>query len=707
MLFLAGAVGNSAPALAAENSSAVHPLPAVTLDGTYFSRGGKRFVPVGVNWVPAKAGMAWPYRWNAAEIEADFAQMHELGVNTVRLDLVWPWWEPRPDDFNQEAFHQLDQLIELANRYKIYLHPELLVGGEVGEAYWDVPYRHGRDPQSDPFMLRVETDFAARIAKSFGASSAIMAWDLTDEPPFWVSQGTSDSAAMNWTRLISGAIRRYDKMHPIVVGTSMQDVEHGPFRPDPLAGEVDFFSVHPYTIYSSRLFPDAMLSERQTYGAAFETALSSGAGHPVMVQELGASTAQYSPEAVARYDRTAMYSSLAAGANGFLLWCYTDAAPEQIASAPYLRSPHETQFGVVTWDRKPKPAARMMTEFTKIVDAMDLEGVEPAPAEAGILVPDEWAKPYGDESHLGLTGPEIAPYVSTYEGGAVAGQGLPAHAEENTRLTASWLSTYILAHRAGLKPEFPREYGDWRKYPLLLMASPLTGTNTILGHPHSDFWAKAKTYVEQGGVLYASMSGDAAIPEMASLFGVRMVDQLPVHEAVLKIVTPFGDLKPGETFTYPAAAEDGEQWEALLEVDGGQVIAVDANGKPALVARTLGRGKTLLAAFPIELYLSSQASAFEGKDKTHRLYQALVQWAGIQRTVWTDQTSVEAGALNAKDHGYLIVVNHSAESKHVALSSSLPIHTLTRIAGDQSLTKKAGSWTVDVPAYDAEVLQWK
>jgi endo-1,4-beta-mannosidase len=682
-------------------------LPAVALKGNYFSRGGKRFVPVGVNWVPAKAGMAWPYQWNAAEVEADFAQMHELGVNAVRLDLVWPWWEPRADDFNPEAFKQMDELIALANKYKIYLHPELLVGGEVGEAYWDVPYRHGRDPHTDPFMLRVETDFAARVAKSFGQSPAILGWDLTDEPPFWISQGTSDSAAINWTRLITGAIRRYDTRHPMVVGTSMQDVERGPFRPDMIAGEVEFLSVHPYTIFSSRLFPDPMLSERQTYGAAFETALSSGAGRPVMVQELGASTAQYSPAAVARYERTAMYSSLAAGANGFLLWCYTDAAPEQIAKAPYLRSPQETQFGVVTWDRKPKPAAEMMKEFSATMDAMDLEGVEPAQGEAGILVPDEWAKPYGDESHLGLTGPEIAPYVSTYEGGAVAGQALPAHGEENTRLTAAWLATYILARRAGLKPEFPREYGEWRKYPLLLMASPLTGTNTILSHPHADFWAKAKAYVNEGGVLWASLSGDAAIPEMAELFGARMVDQLPVHEAVLKVVKPFGGLKVGESFHWAAAAEDGEQWEAVLEAKDGEVIAVDANGKPALVAHKVGKGTTLLCAFPIELYLSGQAMAFEGNDQTHRLYQALVEAAGVKRTVWTDQTQVEVGALNAKDRGYLIVVNHSDADKHVKLHTSLPVHALKSVRGGAAPVEKDGGWSLDVKAWDAEVLEWK
>ena len=168
-------IAQERPEAAAESTET---LPAVRLAGNYFERGGKRFVPVGVNWVPAKAAMQWPYQWDPAAVEADFAQMHELGVNTVRLDLVWAWLEPRPNDFNPEAFRELDFLTRMANRYKIYLHPMLLTGGEVGEAYWDVPYRNGRDPLSDPFMLELETDFAAKVASYMAKNTAVLAWDL-------------------------------------------------------------------------------------------------------------------------------------------------------------------------------------------------------------------------------------------------------------------------------------------------------------------------------------------------------------------------------------------------------------------------------------------------------------------------------------------------------------------------------------------------
>ena len=684
-------------------------LPQVRLDGNYFSRAGQRFIVMGTNWVPAHAAMQWPVEWNPSEVEKDFQKMHEMGVNTVRLDLVWAWFEPRPGDYNPEAFKQLDYLTLLANRYQIYLHPMLMTGGEVGEAYWDVSWRNGRDPMTDPEMLRLETDLAAEFARRYRNDPAILAWDLADEPPFWIVPNTTDAAAINWTRLIAGAFRRYDGQHPIVVGTSMEDVSHGPFRPDDIRNEVDFFSVHPYTIYDPGLFPDSMLSERSLYGAAFETSLSGSAGRPVMVQELGASSAQYTPENVAAFDRVSMFSSLGAGANGFLLWCFTDAAPEQYSKVPYLRAPNETQFGMTTWDRKERPQGRQFQAFNHIVKQMNLTGVEPAEAEAGIIVPNEWAKPHGDFSHFGLTGPEVIPYVSTLDGGAVAGQPLPNLDEDNLWLTGAWLSSYVLTRQAGLTADFPREYSDWSRHKMILLPSPLTSTESNLVHVHSDFWTRARKYVEQGGALYASVSGDAAIPNMVEIFGARLADRVPVSDVTLKIVAPFGDLRPGDTFNYSPDSKGLRHWGAILEVQGGTVIAVDQHGRPALVANALGSGKTLLCAYPIESYLAGMPAVFDGSENTHRIYQAFLDWARVKPLVQTDQISVEASALNAANHGFIVLANHGSKVENVKVSTTLPVKSLVWLtsAGPKSVEPSGMIWQISLGPYDGAVLEWK
>ena len=686
-------------------------LPEVHLDGAYFTRDGKRFIPMGAHWVPAKTAMQWPVQWDPKDIEADFAKMHELGYSIVRLDVMWAWFEPRPGDYNPVAFQQLDYLVSLAHKYQIYLHPSLFIGGEVGEAYWDVPWRHGRHPHADPEMLRLETNLAAEFGRHYANESAIIGWDLTDEPPFWiVGRMTTDAMAVNWTRLIVDGVREYDKLHPVVVGTSGEEITHGPFRADNIAKFVDFLSVHPFTLYAPDLFPDALLSARGTYGAAFEITLSQGAGRPVMIHEMGASTAQFSPERIASYDRAQIYSGIGAGSIGVDLWCYTDASPEQFHKVPYLRTPQETGWGMTSWDRQDKPLAREFKKFSQVVGQLDLTGIAPAPADIGIVIPDEWAKAHGDFSHFGLTGPEVTPYVSTSDGDAMPGRPQPDVSRANQWLMSSALTSFILARRASLKADFPREYADWAKRPMLFMPSPITSTaDPFLAHVHSEFYEKVKQYVENGGFLYASVASDGSIPDMASLFGVRLVDRAPSSEVTLKIVAPFGDLKPGDTFHYSVPTQTIESWGTLLEVTTGKVIAVDQNNRPALVANTLGRGKSLLSAYPLEHYLANVPSVFDQPEKTHRIYKAFGDWVGLKPAFRTDQPSVEVSALNGDHRGYVVLVNHSAEPQKVTVFTTSGVHSVSRIApeGVKPMQIEGSSWKMELGSYEGAIVEWK
>jgi hypothetical protein len=340
-----------------------------------------------------------------------------------------------------------------------------------------------------------------------------------------------------------------------------------------------------------------------------------------MIHEMGGSTAQFSPERVAAYDRAQIYSGLGAGSIGVDLWCYTDAAPEQFSKVPYLRTPQETGWGMTTWDRQDKPLAREFKKIAKVAGQLDLMGISPAPADFGIIIPDEWAKPHGDFSHFGLTGPAVTPYVSVADGDAIPGKPQPDVNGANHWLMGSALTAFVLGRRAGLKADFPREYSDWDKHAMIFLPSPVTSTgDPFLAHVHSDFYAKARKYVENGGFLYASLAADGAVPEMDSLFGARMVDRAVTSEVTLKFVEPFGDFEPGDTLHYTLPSASIQSWGTLLEVSTGKVIAVDQDGHPALVTNQLGSGKTLLSAYPLEHYLAETPSVFDKPEGTYRLY---------------------------------------------------------------------------------------
>jgi len=187
------------------------------------------------------------------------------------------------------------------------------------------------------------------------------------------------------------------------------------------------------------------------------------------------------------------------------------------------------------------------------------------------------------------------------------------------------------------------------------------------------------------------------------------VDQSPVSEVTLKVVTPWGGLNPGDTFHYIAAADNPRQWAATLEVSGGTVIAVDQAGRPALVANTLGRGKTLLCAYPLESYLAHAPSAFEPEENTYRIYQGLRDWAGIKPRFRTSQPSVEAVSLNAQDHGYVVVVNHSAKPQRLTVTSTLFLKSIQRVTpnGEQPVALQGSQWDLNLEPYGGAVLEWR
>ncbi len=361
-------------------------------------------------------------------------------------------------------------------------------------------------------------------------------------------------------------------------------------------------------------------------------------------------------------------------------------------------------------DRQDKPLAREFKKISQVVGQLDLTGIAPAPADIGIVIPDEWAKPHGDFSHFGLTGPEMIPYTSINDADAVPGRPQPDASAGNRWLMSSALTTFILARRAGLKADFPREYADWAKRPMLFMPSPITSTGDIfLAHVHSDFYEKVKKYVENGGLLYASVASDGAVPEMSSLFGARMADRAVSSEVTLKFVTSFGDFKPGDTLHYTVPSASIESWGALLEVTNGKVIAVDQDGHPALVADTLGAGKTLLSAYPLEHYLANVPAVFDRPEDTHRIYEAFRDWAGLKPAFRADRPMVEVSTLNGDGRGYVVVVNHSDQVQNIKLLTTLPVHAIARILpeGPKPISMEGSSWKMDLGPYEGAIVEWK
>jgi hypothetical protein len=637
--------------------------PTVTAGPHYLQRDGRSILPVGAHFVPIQ-GPDWPWRVGAETFDGAFAAMAAAGMDTVRIDLLWAAVEPEEGKLDEAHLQVLDEVVEAARRHGLLLHPTFFIGGEVGDAYWDVPWRDGRQPHRDPELLASQAAHVRSVAKRWRGDPTIVAWDLTDEPPLWIFRDTTDDDARGWTAALVDALREEDPAHLITIGTSGQEVGAGAFRADVVADRLDFACVHPDPIYQEDLYPDAMLSPRMTLAAAFETALASGAGKPVMVHEYGASSAQFDPERIGAYDRLLTWSSFGRGAIGYYAWCWTDAEPAAFGRVPYVRQPHETQFGVTDHTGALRPRGRVLADAAVRIRALDLDAVAgkgPAPATAAIPVPHEYAHPY-DPAAYGITDAPAGPYV-------------PAETAWNPErdprpLVRGWLNAFVLACRADLLASFPRERldGVWPEVPAMLVPAPLTSTTTSLYHVRTDWWRGVDAHLARGGVLWLSCSADSAIPEMETFAGCRLADRAPESPATLRFVQGWGPFQSGETLDLPAGDGSLHTRGARLALRGAEVVATDGYGQPVIVRAAIGGGTVVTCAYPVELLLAGVPDAHGPNDRSWGLYDGLVDLAGLTRP--TGHPDAVAGVLLGATGSLTVVTNHGPDD--LSLTVTLP-----------------------------------
>lgn len=666
----------------------------------YLLRDGRPFVPVGAHFVPSE-GPDWPWRVDAAAFDRAFAAMSAAGLDTVRIDLLWAAIEPEPGRYDAGHLAVLDEILGAARRHGLLLHPALFVGGEVGDAYWDLPWRAGRHPHRDRELIELAVAQARELGRRWRGVPTIVAWDLADEPPHWLFRDTTDDEARAWTAALCAGFREVDPDHLITIGTASQEVGNGPFRADVVAPELDVATVHPYPTYDPELYPDTLLNPRMTHAAAFETALAAGAGRPVWVHEYGVSSAQFDPALIADYDRLLAWSAFGRGAIGFLAWCWTDAERAAYRRAPYVRQPHETQFGVTDEHGALRPRGRVLAELAATMHALEgdldaLAGDGPV-AAAAIPVPHEVVRPY-DPAAFGLEAGRSGPYE-------------PAERawdpdRDHRPLVRAWLNAFVLAARAGVSASFARERLDdaWPDAPLVIVPAPLTSTSSSLLHVRTSFWDGAAAHLAAGRAAWLSVSADSALPNMADLAGCHLVDRGPANaSAVLRFARRWGPFATGDELMLPPGDGSlGTRW-ARLVLDDGEIVATDAHGDPALIVARRAQGIVATCAAPVELLIAGRPDAHGPDDRTWGLYAGLLAEAAIREPAWVDHPDVSTGTLRGPSGGLVTLTNHGAAAVRFDLHLPTGAHDIRSFGPDGAVALDHGRTVEDGTALALEL----
>src|SRR3990172_2707407 len=74
---------------------------------------GNPFI-LGVNYWPRRKAMYWWSSFDPSEVKEEFTLIAELGLNIVRLFLLWDDWQPTPDSVSGACLDNLEKVCDVA-----------------------------------------------------------------------------------------------------------------------------------------------------------------------------------------------------------------------------------------------------------------------------------------------------------------------------------------------------------------------------------------------------------------------------------------------------------------------------------------------------------------------------------------------------------------------------------------------------------------
>ena len=237
--------------------------------------------------------------------------------------------------------------------------------------------------------------------------------------------------------------------------------------------------------------------------------------------------------------------------------------------------------------------------------------------------------------------------------------------------------SYIAARLADLPPKLTRETDGIEPGARLYLAPSVKQFLAPTA-------AALERLAEEGATVYVSYcAGDVSwhrgpsYGAMNDLFGIRhqldvgLVDVINDEFVELTLARDFGGLSRGTTLTFPAAGDEHARAYLPVTPTTAEVIATDAQGRPALLRRQAGRGSLILCTYPLE-YMASAVTRVN-PDATVALYGALATHAGVRRTATVDDPDVACDVLAHRDGTrYVVIASHADEALTVkpALSAA-------------------------------------
>jgi endo-1,4-beta-mannosidase len=358
---------------------------------------------LGVNYWPRRKAMSWWSDFDVGEVREEFGVVAALGLDVVRIFLLWDDWQPTPDAVSERCLAHLGEVCDVAAEFGLGLDVTFFTGHMSGPNWapaWlltDGPAEAGptprtvvsggrrvdaavRNPFHDPTALRAAELLLRTVVARFRDHPAIWMWNLGNEPDLFAWPRTPEDGRA-WVRRMRAVVRDLDAVHPVTCGLHADSlVQDNRLRASDVFAETDVAVMHAYPMYldwaQGPLDPDLV-----PFTCALTRALG---GRPVLMEEWGGCTAapgrpsfvaswhdgraprrqfMASEEDLATYVAAVLPRLVEVGATGALLWCFADYDERLWDRPPCDEARHERSFGLVRADGSLKPHAEVLRAF--------------------------------------------------------------------------------------------------------------------------------------------------------------------------------------------------------------------------------------------------------------------------------------------------------------------------------------------------------